>query len=101
MYHEGYTEMKDPSGTTEYHYSDPNVVDKIIYPDKTQRQTVYNACYELVEEIDEEGRLIQTINPEGGSQHLIYGEKGMVLEQLDEAGSSTMYAYIEKFVQSS
>lgn len=109
VYHddEFYTELIDSlGGVREFHYDERNVPVKLVYGDMTQTMEKYDDRFELIHEVDEEGRLtaytyndwsqITSITrPDGTKWTLDYDQKGRLIQSTDPEGSSCQLVYNE------
>lgn len=92
--------------TVTYDYNNLNNIVKITYPDgKFITNTYTTCCPHLIDSTtdrsgritryvyDEQKRLIETINPEGGSTRRTYDANGNLIKFVDPNGTATTYNY--------
>ena len=92
------------SQPSEYHYNEKMLCTKIVYPDLTETRETYNDRYQLVNEVDEEGRItlyqyndwsqITAVTLADASKAFFsYDEDGRLVEAVDPEGGSRKWIY--------
>jgi RHS repeat-associated protein len=90
--------------TTTYQYDHLNRLVKVIYPDNSTSDTIYNTIGKQSETIDrlghhtkydydEMGRLLKTTYPDSTTEETTYDAEGHVTRSIDRAGHATLFAY--------
>ena len=88
----------------EYHYDDRMLCTKVVYPDLTETREAYNERYQLIRQIDEEGRLtsyqyndwsqLTTLTRADASKVICsYDEDGRLSEMINPEGNSIKWIY--------
>jgi len=90
--------------TTTYQYDHLNRVTRVIYPDNTTSETIYNSIgkqSEIVDRLgrhtrydyDEMGRLVKTTYPDTTTDQTTYDAEGRITRTVDRADRATLFAY--------
>ena len=91
---------------SEYHYNENMLCTKIVYPDLTETRETYNDRYQLVNEVDEEGRITMyryndwsqvtdVTLADAGKVCFSYDTDGRLVEVTDPEGGSRKWIYRE------
>jgi len=90
--------------TTTYQYDHLNRVVKVIYPDNTTTETIYNSIGKQSETVDrlgrhttyaydEMGRLVSTTYPDATKEETVYDAEGRITKTVDRADRATLFVY--------
>lgn len=91
---------------SKYHYDEDMLCTRIVYPDLTETREVYNDRYQLISQVDEEGRFtlyqyndwsqLTTITQADASKVLFsYDQDGRLVEAVNPEGHSRKWVYHE------
>jgi len=103
---EGYNTVKTnrTSAPSEYYYNEKKLCTRIIHPDLTETRETYNDKYQLMSQVDEEGRFtlyqyndqsqITTVTRADASKTFFsYDELGRLIELINPEGGSRKWIY--------
>ncbi|WP_053486142.1 DUF6531 domain-containing protein [Lysinibacillus sp. FJAT-14745] len=106
-YHDGYNEITNSLGHKSYYYfNEDNLCTKIVYPDGSEVSYEYNGDFELLQEVDEDGRVTaysydEWANPvtitlaDGSTLSSKYDEKDRLIQVVNAEGGSRQWIYNE------
>ncbi|OXS70189.1 hypothetical protein B1B04_18655 [Lysinibacillus sp. KCTC 33748] len=106
-YHEGYNEITNSLGDKSYYYyNEDNLCTKIVHPDGSEVSYQYNVDFELLQEVDEDGRVEtysydEWANPvtitlaDGSTLSALYDEKDRMIQAINAEGGSRQWIYNE------
>ncbi|WP_445477719.1 RHS repeat-associated core domain-containing protein [Lysinibacillus irui] len=106
-YFDGYNEITNSLGHTSYYYfNEDNLCTKIVYPDGSKVSYEYNEDFELLQEVDEDGRTTtfsydEWANPvtitlaDGSTLSSQYDTKDRLIQAVNAEGGSRQWIYNE------
>ncbi len=106
-YHEGYNEITNSLGHKSYYYfNEDNLCTKIVQPDSSEVSYQYNGDFELLQEVDEDGRVTtysydEWANPvtitlaDGSILSSQYDEKDRLIQVVNAEGGTRQWVYNE------
>ncbi|MBE1555922.1 RHS repeat-associated core domain-containing protein [Sporosarcina limicola] len=106
-YYEGYNEITDSLGNkSTYYFNEDNLCTKIVHPDGSEVSTDYNDDFELLQAVDEEGRVTtfsydEWANPvtitlaDGSTLSSQYDERDRLIQAVNAEGGSRQWIYNE------
>lgn len=101
---EGYNAVRTGAGASEYHYNDKMLCTRVVYPDMTETREEYNDNYQLVSQVDEEGRMIlyrynhwsqitSITFADGSKKSFAYDSAGRLVQAVDGEGGVRKWIY--------
>ncbi|MDE6251948.1 MAG: hypothetical protein K2M78_04805 [Lachnospiraceae bacterium] len=103
---EGYNTVRTgrKNKPTEYHYNEKMLCTRIVYPDLTEKRETYNAHYQLVSQVDEEGRftlykyndwsqITEITRADSAKIIFSYDDSGRLTELINPEGNSRKWFY--------
>ncbi|MEG0260436.1 MAG: DUF6531 domain-containing protein, partial [Lysinibacillus sp.] len=106
-YYEGYNEITNSLGHKSiYYFNEDNLCTKIVHPDGSEESTDYNGDFELLQAVDEDGRVTafsydEWANPvtvtlaDGSTVTSQYDEKDQLIQAVNAEGGSRQWIYNE------